>query len=182
MKPVRSAARTLLSGIFVMSGARAVTNPEPFVTRAKTVTDRVGPLAERIDPRLPTDPAALVRVNGAVQLVAGLMLATGRFPRPAAAALAGTLVPTTLAGHAFWTHHDPAERAQHQTHFMKNLGLIGGLLLAAADTQGQPSLRWRTTHAVSNRRRLMQRAVRSARRDARIAVKAASTARRLPGR
>ncbi|HEX7745773.1 MAG TPA: DoxX family protein [Micromonosporaceae bacterium] len=182
MRPVRSAARALLSGIFVASGARAVTNPEPFVTRAKTVTSRVGPLAERIDPRLPTDPATLVRLNGAVQLVAGLMLATGRFPRPAAAALAGSLVPTTLAGHSFWTTADPAERAQHRTQFMKNLGLLGGLLLAAADTQGRPSLRWRTSRAVSGRRRSMQRAVRSARRDARIAVKAASTARRLPGR
>lgn len=182
MKPVRSAARALLSGIFVMSGARAVANPEPFVTRAKTVTDRVGPLAERINPRLPSDPEALVRLNGAVQVAAGLMLATGRFPRPAAAALAGTLVPTTLAGHPFWSEHDPALRAQHQNQFLKNLGLLGGLLLAAADTQGRPSLRWRTSHALSSRRRSMQRAVRSARRDARIAVKAASTARRLPGR
>jgi putative oxidoreductase len=182
MKPVRTAARALLSGIFVVSGARAVANPEPFLTRAKTVTDRVGPLAQRIDPRLPTEPATLVRANGAVQLLAGLMLATGRFPRPAAAALAGTLVPTTLAGHSFWTVDDPEQRAQHQSHFMKNLALLGGLLLAAADTQGRPSLRWRTSRAVRNRRRSMERAVRSARRDARIAVRAASTARRLPGR
>lgn len=181
MKPVRSAARALLSGIFVVSGARAVANPEPFVTRAKVVTDRVGPLAERINPRLPSDAAALVRANGAVQLVAGLMLATGRFPRPAAAALAGSMVPTTLAGHQFWTADDPVQRAQHRTHFMKNLALMGGLLLAAADTEGRPSLRWRTSRAVRDRRRSVQRAVRSARRDARIAVRAANTARRLPG-
>lgn len=181
MKPVRSAARALLSGIFVASGARAVANPEPFVTRAKAVTDRVGPLAERINPRLPTDAASLVRANGAVQLVAGLMLARGRFPRPAALALAGSMVPTTLAGHRFWTIDDPVQRAQQRTHFFKNLGLMGGLLLAAADTQGQPSLRWRASHALKDRRRSVQRTVRSARRDARIAVRAASTARRLPG-
>jgi uncharacterized membrane protein YphA (DoxX/SURF4 family) len=180
MKPVRSAARALLSGIFVVSGARAVADPEPFVTRAKTVTDRVGPLAERIDRRLPTDAATMVRVNGAVQLVAGLMLATGHLPRPAAAALAGTMVPTTLAGHAFWAMDDPAERARHQTHFMKNLAMMGGLLLAAADTEGRPSLRWRTGRAVRDRRRSMRRVVRSARRDTRIAVRAANTARRLP--
>jgi putative oxidoreductase len=181
MKPVRSAARALLSGIFVVSGARAVANPDPFVTRAKVMTDRVGPLAERVNPRIPTDPAAMVRANGAVQLVAGLMLARGRFPRAAAAALAGSLVPTTLAGHQFWTFDDPAARAQHRTHFMKNLAMLGGLLLAAADTEGRPSLQWRTTRAIRNRRRSMQRAVRSARRDARIAVRAATTARRLPG-
>jgi putative oxidoreductase len=181
MKPVRSAARALLGGIFVASGARTVANPEPFVTRAKAVTDRVGPLAERLNPRLPTDAAAMVRANGAVQLVAGLMLITGRFPRPAAAALAGTMVPTTLAGHRFWEADDPTERIHHQTQFMKNLALVGGLLLAAADTEGRPSLRWRTSHAVRNRRRSVQRVVRSARRDARIAVRAANTARRLPG-
>jgi putative oxidoreductase len=181
MKPVRSAARALMSGIFVVSGARAVANPESFVTRAKVVTDRVGPLAERINPRLPSDPAALVRTNGAVQLVAGLMLATGRFPRPAAAALAGSMVPTTLAGHRFWATDDPEQRAHHRTHFMKNLAMMGGLLLAAADTEGRPSLRWRTSRAVRDRRRSMQRAVRHARRDARIAVRAANTARRLPG-
>lgn len=181
MKPVRSAARGLLSGIFVASGARAVANPEPLVSQAKVVTDRVGPVAERINPRLPTDAAALVRANGAVQLVAGLMLATGRFPRAAAAALAGTLVPTTLAGHRFWEVDDPVERAQLQTHFMKNLAMMGGLLIAAADNEGKPSLRWRTGRAVRDRRRSMQRAVRSARRDARIAVRAANTARRLPG-
>ena len=181
MKPVRSAARALLSGIFVVSGARAVANPEPLLSRAKAVTDRVGPLAERINPQLPADPATMVRANGAVQLVAGLMLATGRFPRPAAAALAGTMVPTTLAGHPFWNFDDPAERAQHRTHFLKNLALLGGLLLAAADTEGRPSLRWQAGRAMRERRRTMQRALRSARRDARIAVRAANAGRRLPG-
>jgi putative oxidoreductase len=181
MKPVRSAARALLSGIFVVSGARAAANPESLVTRAKPMTDRVGPLAERINPRLPTDPATMVRANGAVQLVAGLMLATGRFPRPAAAALAGTMVPTTLAGHPFWSMEDPAQRAHHRTHFLKNLAMMGGLLLAAADTEGRPSLRWRASRAMHDRRRTVQRAVRSARRDTRIAVRAANAARRLPG-
>jgi putative oxidoreductase len=180
MKPVRTAARTLLSGIFVISGARAITNPEPFLARAKVVTDRVAPLIEKADSRLPNDPRAMVRLNGAVQLAGGLLLATGHVTRPAAAALAGTMIPTTLAGHPFWTFDDPAARASQQTHFLKNLGILGGLLLAAADTQGKPGLRWRTTRAVGQGRRSMRRAVRTARRDARIAVRSATTARRLP--
>lgn len=181
MKPVRTAARAMLSGIFVLSGARALANPEPFVDRAKRVTDHVAPLLEQTDSRLPADPATLVRANGAVQLVGGLLLASGRFTRPAAAALAATLVPTTLAGHPFWTESDPAERSQHQIHFLKNLGLFGGLLLAAADTAGRPGLGWRTTRAVRQGRRSARRAVRTARRDARIAVKSAAAARRMPG-
>jgi putative oxidoreductase len=171
----------MLSGIFVISGARAMTNPEPLASRAKPVTDRVAPLLAKANPRIPTDAASLVRVNGAVQFVAGLLLATGHLTRPAAAALAGTLVPTTLAGHPYWTIDDPTERAAQRTHFLKNLGMFGGLLLAAADTQGRPGLGWRTSHAVGTGRRSVRRAVRTARRDTRIAMKSAAAARRLPG-
>ncbi|MGW0435249.1 DoxX family membrane protein [Micromonospora sp. NPDC003197] len=181
MRPLRGAARVLLSGIFVASGVRAVANPEPFVESAKPITDRIAPLLAKASPRLPTDPQTLVRVNGVVQLVGGLLLATGRLPRPAAAALAGSLVPTTLAGHSFWNTDDPADRAANKIHFMKNLGLLGGLLLAAADTQGRPGLRWRASHAMDDGRRSMRRTLRTARRDARIAKLSATTARRLPG-
>ena len=66
--------------------------------------------------------------------------------------LAASLVPTTLAGHPFWAM-PKEERAAHQTHFLKNLGLLGGLLLAAADTEGRPGLKYRTTHAVDRSQR-----------------------------
>lgn len=178
----------MLSGIFVINGARSVVNPQPFVGRARKITDRVGPALERIDPRLPSDAESLVRVNGAVQLTAGLLLATGHLARPAAAALVGSLVPTTLSGHAYWTIDDPAERKAQKIQFLKNLGMCGGLLLAAVDTEGRPGLRWRTSRAMLDGRRSVRRggrsvrrAVHSARRDARIAVRSAAAARRLPG-
>lgn len=180
MKPVRSAARALLSAVFVASGARAVANPAPMIDRAKKVTDRVVPLLERTDPRLPTDTATLVRINGAVQLGAGLLLATGRATRPAALVLAASLVPTTLAGHRFWEYRG-AERQMHQNQFVKNLGLLGGLLLAAADTEGRPGLKYRTEHFVDRRQKGVRRAVRTAKREAKIAAASAAMARRLPG-
>ncbi|GAA4678303.1 DoxX family protein [Phytohabitans rumicis] len=181
MRPVRTAARALLSGIFVASGARALADPEQLVPRAKVVTDRVAPLLERVDPRIPTEARTLVQLNGAMQVAGGLLLATGHFTRAAAAVLAGTMVPTTLAGHPFWTYEDPAERRVHQVQFLKNLGLVGGLLFAAVDTRGRPGLRYRTSHFVGNRRRALGRTVRTVRRDARIAVKSAAAARNLPG-
>ncbi len=171
----------MLSGIFVISGARNFANPERLVPTAKPITDRVTPLLERVHPRLPTDTEALVRANAVVQVGAGLMLATGRFTRPAALLLAGTLVPMTLAGHPFWKNDDPAARQHNQIHFLKNIGLFGGLLLAAADTEGKPGLRWRAGHRIGHSRRSVRRAVRTARREARIAVRSASAARRLPG-
>jgi hypothetical protein len=33
-------------------------------------------------------------------------------------------------------------------HFVKNLGLLGGLILAAVDTEGEPSLSWRAKRSV----------------------------------
>ncbi|MEV1331694.1 DoxX family protein [Micromonospora costi] len=181
MKPVRSLARAMLSGIFVVSGYRNFMNPGRLVPAAKLVTDRVTPLLQSVNPRIPTDTETLIRANAAIQVGAGLMFATGRLTRPAALVLAGTLVPTTLAGHPFWNNDDPMARNNNQVHFLKNLGLMGGLLLAAVDTEGKPGLRWRTGHRIGHSRRSVQRAVRTARREARIATRAAGTARRLPG-
>jgi putative oxidoreductase len=170
----------MLGAIFVVSGVKIVLDPDSKVAAAKGVTDRVGPLIERVDPRLPSDARSLVQAKAAADVVAGLLLVTGRFTRPAAAVLAANLVPTTFAGHPFWKHPEP-ERTQHQTHFLKNLGLLGGLLLAAVDTQGKPGLSYRTSHAVDRSQRSMRRAVRTARREAKIAAVTAAAARKIPG-
>jgi uncharacterized membrane protein YphA (DoxX/SURF4 family) len=170
----------MLGAIFVVSGARNLANPEAQVEPAKRVTDRVAPVLERTDPRLPTDARTLIRVNAAVNLVGGLLLASGRLSRPAAGLLAANLVPTTLAGHPFWAM-PKEERRPHQVNFMKNLGLMGGLLLAASDTEGRPGLRYRTEHAVERGQRSVRRRLRTARRDAKIAALSAAAARRLPG-
>ncbi|UQU65016.1 DoxX family protein [Couchioplanes caeruleus] len=191
MKPVRAAARAMLGAIFVVSGARIVLNPDSKVPAAKRVTDKVAPMIERMDPRLPSDARALVQLKAGADVAAGLLLATGRLTRPAAVVLAAGLVPTTFAGHPFWAY-PKEERAQHETHFLKNLGLLGGLLLAAADTQGKPGLKYRTSHALDRSQRSVsravdrstrsaRRAVRTAKRDAKIAAASAAVARRLPG-
>ena len=180
MKPVRTAARVMLSAIFISSGTKVLLDPDSKAETAGRVTERVGPLLERIDPRLPSDTRTLVRLKAGADVVAGLLLATGHLTRPAAAVLAGGLIPTTLAGHAFWTH-PKEERPAQQVHFLKNLGLLGGLLLAAADTEGKPGLKYRTTHAVDRSQRRVKRAVKTARREAKIAAVSAAAGRRLPG-
>jgi uncharacterized membrane protein YphA (DoxX/SURF4 family) len=68
-------------------------------------------------------------------------------PRLAALALAGTLVPTTIAGHRFWEIDNPQQRSAQRIHFLKNLSMLGGLLLAATDREGRPSLSWRARRA-----------------------------------
>src|SRR5262249_52338054 len=104
-----------------------------------------------------------VRINGAVQVVAGTMLALGRWPRLAAFALAATLVPTTLAGHRYWEAEDEQERRQQRIHFLKNASMLGGLLIASVDTAGNPSLAGRSRHAAQTARREVKLAARTAR-------------------
>jgi putative oxidoreductase len=170
----------MLSAIFISSGVKVLLNPDEKAEAAGRVTDRIGPLIEKVDPRLPSDTRTLTQIKAGVDVVAGLLLATGHVTRPAAAALAAGLIPTTVAGHPFWSH--PKElRSNHQTQFLKNLGLLGGLLLAAADTEGRPGLKYRTTHAVDRSQRGVKRAVRTAKREAKIAAMSAAAGRKLPG-
>lgn len=82
------------------------------------------------------EPELAVRANGAVMVAAGSALAFNVAPRLAAAALAASLVPTTLVGHPFWQETEPAPRAGQRTQFLKNLGLLGGLLLVIAGKPG----------------------------------------------
>ena len=75
---------------------------------------------------------AVVRLNGAAQVVAGGMLTAGIYPRAAASVLLASLVPTTVAGHAYWKHEEPQMRAMQQIQFLKNVAMAGGLLAIAA--------------------------------------------------
>ena len=172
MTVVRRIARPMLAAIFVTGGLDALLHPaERAKIAAPLVTKLSGPL------NLPDDPEMLVRANGATMVAAGTMLGLGTFPRLAAAALAGALIPTTYAAHAFWTVKDPAARAQQKTHFLKNVGLLGGVLLAAVDTAGKPGLAYRTRQAQSQARRQAaltkreaHRATKRARRSAKHAL------------
>ena len=145
---LRRVARPMLAGIFVWGGVQALRAPEAHAEAAKPLLDQARAKAgDRLPEQLPTDPVTLVRIDGAVKVVAGIMLATNRMPRLAALALTGSLLPTTVAAHPFWAEKDPAQRNQQLIHFLKNAGLLGGLLLAAADTEGKPSLGWRARRA-----------------------------------
>lgn len=144
MSLIRRLARPMLAGIFISGGVEQLRDPHPETEAAEPVAP---PLARALPLNLPEDPEQLVRIDGAIKLVGGLMLATGRLPRIAAIALASSLVPTTLAAHRFWEEQDRAGRAIQQQNFLKNMGLLGGLILAAVDTEGRPSLGWRARRA-----------------------------------
>jgi putative oxidoreductase len=165
MVVLRAIARPLLASIFIVQGYDTFRHPEKVATRAEPV---ITPLAERF-PAVPAKPEDAVRLNGAVQVAAGTMLALGRWPRLSALALAATLVPTTLAGHRFWEAEDDATKAQQRIHFLKNTSMLGGLLIAVGDTAGQPSIAWRARHAVQEAGRTARSARKQTARTARTA-------------
>jgi uncharacterized membrane protein YphA (DoxX/SURF4 family) len=172
MTITRTIARPMIASMFVVGAASALKNAPQLAGKASGVTDAVIPLVKRFAPTapLPEDPVTLVRINAGVQLGAAAALATGKVPRLAAATLAASLVPTTIAGHRFWEESDPAQRKNQQLHFFKNLGTLGGLLLAAVDTEGKPGVAWRAKRAVKDVRREAKRATRSAKQEARVAA------------
>ena len=97
------------------------------------------------------------------------MLATGTLPRISALTLVASSVPATYVDHPFWQEKDPERRREERSMFLRNVGLIGGLLLAGVDTEGRPGLAWRGRHTVTEVERSAHRASRQVHRASRQA-------------
>ncbi len=107
--------RALLAAMFVKGGFDTLKNPGY----------RPGAVAKAGIPQ----PELAVKVNGFGMLVGGSMLALGITPKLAALGLIAAIVPTTYVGHRFWEVEAEPDRRMQQIHFLKNVGLLGGLLL-----------------------------------------------------
>lgn len=118
MAMLRYLAQVFLSGVFFIGGADAFRKPGGRVQKAA-------------DFGMP-EPELAVKANGAAMVVGGAALALDVAPRAAAALLAVCLIPTTLAGHAFWKESSEAGRAGHRTQFLKNAAMLGGLLFVVS--------------------------------------------------
>lgn len=172
MTLIRLVARPMLASTFIFGGVQALRNAPALAEAAKPVNDEIRDLADKVAPsvHLPQDDTTMVRLNAGVHIVAGLGLATGRAPRLSALALAATVVPTTLAGHPFWQEKDKDARMHQMTHFFKNLSMLGGLVIAAIDTEGRPGVAWRTSHAVGTAKREAKHLRREAKAQSKLAV------------
>ena len=158
MMLLRRIARPLIAGVFISEGLAIARDPESKVEAAAPVLAAVKDITG-----LTADDVALVKANGAIMFGAGALFALNRFPRLSAIALAGTLVPTTLAGHRFWDEESNSEaRTRHRIQFTKNASILGGLMLAAADTEGRPGLGWRARRAAKDTERMVNTAQREA--------------------
>ncbi len=122
--------RVLLSIIFILSGLGKI---EAFSGTASMMGAHGIPIPE----------VTLVAVI-LIELLGGLALLTGIHARLAAMILFIYLIPVSLVMHNFWTA--PAGAAQmQQVQFLKNLAILGGLLLCATCAPESSFFRHRPT-------------------------------------
>ncbi|BBX22189.1 hypothetical protein MTER_16000 [Mycolicibacter terrae] len=144
---MRRIARPLLAAAFVGQGVEALRRPQEAGQTARPAFDGLKQLPDEISAKVPSDVETFARANALVQIGGGLLLASGRLPRVAAAVLAGTVIPGSAGRHMFWTEPDAQRRAEQRQALLTDVSLIGGLMIAAFDTEGKPSLGWRARRA-----------------------------------
>lgn len=124
---LRRLARLLLGVTFVSTGVDALRDKD---RRARAAGDL----------HLPGDPEQVAKAVAGTQIAAGLLLVLGRLPRLSSLALAATVVPEAVTGHAFWTESDKQDKQVQRSLFTRDLGLLGGLLVSVTDTGGRESV------------------------------------------
>jgi len=144
---IRRIARPMLSAVFISRGVDALRSPKPAADAARPTLEGLRKLPDPVGANVPSNAETVARVNAAVQIGGGLLLASGKLPRVASAALALTVVPGSLGVHTFWRESDPHRKADERRAFLTDVSLIGGLIIAAVDTEGKPSLGWRGRRA-----------------------------------
>ena len=87
---------------------------------------------------IPSNAQTVPRINAAVQIGGGLLLATGKLPRMASAALALSAVPGSLAGHAFWNEGKPSLGWRGRRAVRKVSEAVATALRAGAERERAP--------------------------------------------
>lgn len=118
--------RILLASVFVISAIGHLKDLEH--------TARMAAAAKAPFPKLQALLASLLALFGGLSIASGYQVEIG------AAMLILFLLPVTFMVHRFWAYSDPREAGNHQGHFWKNIGLIGGLLLILYFGSGPLSL------------------------------------------
>lgn len=144
---IRRIARPMLSATFIARGVDTLRDPSTATETTHRTLGVLRALPGPVGAGVPNNADAVARVNAVVQVAGGLLLALGRAPRLTAAALAVTMIPRSVGSQAFLKDSDPQHAAAQRREFLTDVSLLGGLIIAAADTAGKPSLAWRGRRA-----------------------------------
>ena len=77
-------------------------------------------------------PSVAQAVTGLMLLVGGISIVLGIYPLVGIVLLVAFLVPVTLMMHNFWKITDPQMRMADKTNFLKNMALVGAILMLLA--------------------------------------------------
>jgi putative oxidoreductase len=101
--------------------------------------DWQSPLKMMADQGVPS-PELLLPIAAGLELIGGLMVATGFQARVGGVLLILFLVPVTFFMHNFWQLEPGGERMNQMINFMKNVSITGGALLVVAFGSGACSV------------------------------------------
>jgi putative oxidoreductase len=122
---LQMAGRAIFGGYFIYNAVNHFRNREMLAGYARS---RGVPL-----------PEIAVVGTGVMMLLGGLSLLTGTKPKVGAGLISGFLAAVSPTMHGFWRDADQTQRMDNSVHFMKNLALAGGALLAAAVPEPWPA-------------------------------------------
>ena len=77
---VRRIARPLLSAAFIGQGIEALRDVKPAAETVQPALDAAQALPSSVADQIPDNAVTVARINAAVQIGGGLLLATGRIP------------------------------------------------------------------------------------------------------
>lgn len=175
MSLVRLIARPLLATGFVAVGVERLRNVDQTAEQLAPTLSRIGS-AVPAAAAATSNPALVARVAGYTQVGAASLLGMGKFTRIASLLLAGTAALNSVVEYRNAEASTAAERKERRNQLLKNLSLIGGVLLSAVDTNGRPGLAWRANHLASDTGRKGRAAAKAVRKTTGKQIKAVSNA------
>jgi len=181
MSLIRFIARPMLATAFVAGGVTRL-------RRTEETAEALRPYLDKLQKAVPSAAALagrerlVARGLGGIQMGAAVLLGIGRFSRCAALLLSATASVNACVEFTSADTSTPEARARRRSVLLRDVSLIGGVLLAAVDTAGNPSLAWRAGHLGHEARRNAKGLTRTAKKELKKAEKAVkSTAANVMG-
>ncbi|GAB3846195.1 DoxX family protein [Nesterenkonia populi] len=145
MSLVRKAARPLLGAVFIANGVDRLRNAEEAAEQLQPTADEIASMVPQTG-AVAQNPKLTNYVLAGVEVTAGAALSIGKLPRLSALVLAGVHTLESCVEYRTAPLETPEDVTAQRKSLLKNLGILGGLGLAAADLAGKPSLTWRAEH------------------------------------
>ena len=118
--------RVMMGWIYVESGWRKLTGMDAFIA---SLVRRDVPYA-----------TVMGWIGAPLEFFGGLALLLGAWMRCATIAMIVFTIVATLIGHRYWEIAEPAAQRMQQSHFAKNVTIIGGLILLYVTGGGRFSI------------------------------------------